>query len=411
MISMAVRWPWSALGLPDVAPPREVKRAYATRLKQIDRADPSAFQALRQAYEAALRQAEAKDGTVISARPTMRAVLDGAETAPLAKVRETTTLDDKPPAHPVEPLAEAMQTPEPEAAPHPEVLPDAMPEPMAGPQPQVTRPRDVPPVIPSPAPVKPTENARPKADAPKVSLRIVPHEGTLDDLWAEDPASARRAFHARLQMAIKDRSLPMLSDLSETLMASDPAIHAEFERVIFDHLAEKARDPDYSVGVGMVSFLDATFGWLSDGVATARRLGFRPGFRSVMLLVSAGAQPHAPPPAPPQNLHVSVILYRAALVVVTAQVWTLTGGPRVEMNLALVVISMALIFTFDLMLLTFTVRTLPLIRRYRVMHLVDRAGAMIAPRAFLWMRRRPGAWGLARNGLAALLVMVLLPLV
>ncbi|WP_404403435.1 hypothetical protein [Pelagibacterium halotolerans] len=56
---MSVDWPWSALGIDEPASdPRVVRRAYAQRLKQIDsERDVSAFQALRSAYQAALRQA------------------------------------------------------------------------------------------------------------------------------------------------------------------------------------------------------------------------------------------------------------------------------------------------------------------------------------------------------------------
>lgn len=50
---MSVEWPWSELGLERDADERAVKRAYATRLKAIDRSDAAQFEALRRAYETA----------------------------------------------------------------------------------------------------------------------------------------------------------------------------------------------------------------------------------------------------------------------------------------------------------------------------------------------------------------------
>ena len=48
---MSAKWPWSDLGLDGPVPLREVKRAYATRLKEIDRSDPVAFGDLRRALD------------------------------------------------------------------------------------------------------------------------------------------------------------------------------------------------------------------------------------------------------------------------------------------------------------------------------------------------------------------------
>ncbi len=60
-------WPWSDLGLDGPAPLRDVKRAYAARLKAIDHNDPAAFQALQQAFDAAKAQ------TASAQAPTSRA--------------------------------------------------------------------------------------------------------------------------------------------------------------------------------------------------------------------------------------------------------------------------------------------------------------------------------------------------
>ncbi|WP_123194767.1 hypothetical protein [Pannonibacter phragmitetus] len=57
-------WPFGALGLDEPSSDAKViKRAYARQLKQVDQAsEADAFQALRQAYETALRQAETRGG-------------------------------------------------------------------------------------------------------------------------------------------------------------------------------------------------------------------------------------------------------------------------------------------------------------------------------------------------------------
>ncbi|WP_119396652.1 J domain-containing protein [Pannonibacter phragmitetus] len=57
-------WPFGALGLDEPSSDAKViKRAYARQLKQLDQAsEAEAFQALRQAYETALRQAETRTG-------------------------------------------------------------------------------------------------------------------------------------------------------------------------------------------------------------------------------------------------------------------------------------------------------------------------------------------------------------
>lgn len=53
-MSAEPRWPWSELGLDGPAPEREVRRAYAARLKRLNpEEEPKAFEVLRRAYEAA----------------------------------------------------------------------------------------------------------------------------------------------------------------------------------------------------------------------------------------------------------------------------------------------------------------------------------------------------------------------
>jgi hypothetical protein len=60
-MSREARWPWSVLDLPGKSAEADIRRAYARKLKTIDQtAEADKFQALRQAYDVALRMASAK---------------------------------------------------------------------------------------------------------------------------------------------------------------------------------------------------------------------------------------------------------------------------------------------------------------------------------------------------------------
>ncbi|MBA4203872.1 MAG: hypothetical protein C0457_02675 [Polymorphum sp.] len=65
------RWPYGLLGFDEPSDdPKLLKRAYARQLKQVDQAsEAEAFQALRQAYEAALRWAHADPAPVVPDQP------------------------------------------------------------------------------------------------------------------------------------------------------------------------------------------------------------------------------------------------------------------------------------------------------------------------------------------------------
>lgn len=67
-MSLEADWPWSALGLDAPSDLRTIKSAYAARLKQIDRNDPVAFQALQSAFQSARAHASQR---TLPARPNM----------------------------------------------------------------------------------------------------------------------------------------------------------------------------------------------------------------------------------------------------------------------------------------------------------------------------------------------------
>jgi hypothetical protein len=73
----ASRFPWSVLGLAPAATEKEVRRAYATKLKQLDTAkDPEAFRELRSAYEVALMERRMFDADLESEPETVETVPD-----------------------------------------------------------------------------------------------------------------------------------------------------------------------------------------------------------------------------------------------------------------------------------------------------------------------------------------------
>ena len=81
---MSTNWPWSELELNGATSVREVKRAYAKKLKQIDRDNPKSFQSLRAAYEHALDLCETDNQTEkpikITARETKQQLSSLPET-------------------------------------------------------------------------------------------------------------------------------------------------------------------------------------------------------------------------------------------------------------------------------------------------------------------------------------------
>lgn len=98
-------WPWSELGLDGPADGGAVRRAYAARLKAIDREDPAPFQRLRAALEAARRMAT--DAGASDTRPKMTQIARG-----MTPVDAPAPAPGPRPATPVPPAAPAAAAPD-----------------------------------------------------------------------------------------------------------------------------------------------------------------------------------------------------------------------------------------------------------------------------------------------------------
>ncbi|MEM8578859.1 MAG: hypothetical protein AAGF60_13485 [Pseudomonadota bacterium] len=236
-------WPWSALGLEGPVDLRSVKRAYAARLKEIDRSDPDAFGALRDAFDRAKQMAE----TNAPARPAMREIAAGnAATAPLPT----------------------------EAPPAPQAPPPGKAAPPDPPEPE-----------PSAAPTAATLRKQ-RAAAPKpagASPWMIPIE-SLDALLQSDPAQANAVFWSRFDRAIAKPlwDLDDLEALARTEMASDLSRRRAMEAKIYQALSTQITAPERGYPTPMARFVEAQFAWSEDGVGASKRLGFRSNLQLIM---------------------------------------------------------------------------------------------------------------------------------
>lgn len=276
MSAKRVAWPWAELGLKGRSTLREVKQAYAARLRAIDREDPAAFQALSQAFAAAKKAAKPEpaapqtspdDATATTARPSMTALATGRpDTAPFIPVtppppasmpqRETIA---KAPAHDSEPPL--APEPKPEITPAPELAPELASEPDQ--------------TAPTPKPA-PTPWANPKT-AP------------LDTLFDTDPGAAELEFWRRLSAAtVPNIQTAALDTLLALDFAREPWVRKEAEKTIYRAIVADLRSLSFGMPRDLALWLEVTFGWASDGVGMQKRLGRGQDMQVVIHALSLG---------------------------------------------------------------------------------------------------------------------------
>lgn len=241
---------------------REVKRAYAARLKQIDRNDPNEFQCLQQAFDQAKRMAIKPKGG--AARPSMAALAHGTW-------QEDTTAS----ARPAEPSPEAAEPPKPAAEPDKNVAtPDTKPEPAPPAQPVQTAD---PACEPKPAP----------APAPRAAPKTAPWGARTDDLdtlFDQNPRQAVKIWWDRFNAAL---TWPWHTEALENLLALDMArsdldIRRRSEAQLFTHLTQNLTDYEIGFPRAMAQLLQRHFEWSTDGVGVTKRLGWQSDFQLVM---------------------------------------------------------------------------------------------------------------------------------
>lgn len=255
---MSPRWPWSELGLEKRATEREVKRAYAARLKQIDRNDPAAFGALRDAFSAA--KYDALKDKAAPKRPRMADIVEGR-----------TGQDDAAPVPLQEPVRPENTTPEahvPDTATDPDTPVDSG----QNPEPDVQDLfADLPPPPPEPAQPKPAQ---------PWGIAI----GQLDALAQEDLHTAQAAFQKKFDDALRPThwDLKTLDALLSLDMAHNLTLRRSLEGTIYDTLHSRLKVPETGYPPDVANMIETHFQWATDGVGASKRLGWRRDYQLLM---------------------------------------------------------------------------------------------------------------------------------
>ncbi|MBK4217499.1 hypothetical protein JJJ17_16335 [Paracoccus caeni] len=254
-----VSWPWTELGLKEIPETaREVRRAYAARLKEKDwSGDPSGFSDLRRAYEYALS---------ITGDARQRRSIFGSENA------ETQPWDDDPPP------AEGMADDE-GKAPH-EAAPD----------------------LPEPAPVDP-------AVEEEMAARRA----------AEEAAEELLRSAGRL-LKLQNYEATLWNDLLASPLLDDPIVRRQFERSVLDHVERYVYVGASNAVLNWLAQMDGEFGWTADSIGFLRRHPYQDELQAKILLAlgdrrSINAAPVLPQKKPPFKTW--QVLFPAAVVIIT----------------------------------------------------------------------------------------------
>lgn len=235
-------WPWSTLGAEGpLETPAEVRRAYSRRLKEGDWSkDVAGFEALREAYEAALNR------TGGGRRP--RQVVKDLPPPP------------KPEHRPPRPAAAGIANP---PAPEPERAED----------PVEPAPETPPPPAPAPPrPVNDNDRALPD-DGPEIAAdRPAPpaNEPAADepDADAEAPDFWALLKEVRRRLGEGDFAADRWSAMLDASDLDDPRIRMSVEEELVAFVAEQKPG---AIPADWAGLIDQRFGWRQDGVGFLRR--------------------------------------------------------------------------------------------------------------------------------------------
>lgn len=225
MSDSEILWPWSELGMKSQPEdPRDIRRAYARRLKEIDQAtDIAGFETLRRAYEHALRMAE-------TPKPQRRVT-------PVSGSRIENVLLPSDPQTEAMPVSETAQ------------YDDKFDTKSASPQ----EPAEIKTEIPGNdlSETKPTPNP-----------------------WSRKDYSDPDTVFKDAQKLIGEKSMNSASwlPLIESGALTDPQASDRFQRMLVDYLSEG--NPSSFAREGLYIAAEERFGWTSDGVTFLRRFPY-----------------------------------------------------------------------------------------------------------------------------------------
>jgi hypothetical protein len=237
---MSANWPWVELGLDGPNDERAVRRAYAARLKAIDRDNAAAFQKLRSAYDAARVRAK----QAAPKRPSMSELARNGQPGLISfdisdrKSRDWMDVEESNETH--------------EAA---EKIPS---EAEGADNNDATEPKHRPEPEREPFPENP----------PNTDL------DALHSLW---PSETRALYMQRLREAVRPVFGGRTDDLRELLslaMAQEFEFRRQIEWQVFSVLEQHVRkSPDGLINLGpnLGRVLEYEFHWYSDGVGFQRR--------------------------------------------------------------------------------------------------------------------------------------------
>lgn len=250
-------WPWSVLGLEGEVSERDLKRAYAKRLKAIDqKADPKAFIALREAYEVA--------------RNIARSSARSNSFQPIAAEPEPKPKPSKPAPKQAEPAAHAPPIEQPEHKGGPEPVAESG---EAKPSPHPDEPSPAPEADPVPEDHQPDD----QQDTPPDDASGMAPEGMADDLDPNSDAAWAKADECSSTAAALIQKGDFGEDVWRELLF-DPSLDLpgaidDFEYVIVDTLADRF-GPAYNffrATPGWVRLIEQRFAWSSDGLRFLQR--------------------------------------------------------------------------------------------------------------------------------------------